>query len=62
MERVTNNNGWGRERVLERVIRKGYIEIGLSLGVKRYSMRSSGVAFANGPLLTVASISAHLFW
>ena len=29
MERVTNNNGWGRERVLERVIRKGYIEVGL---------------------------------
>ena len=29
MERVTNDNGWGRERVLERVIRKGYIEVGL---------------------------------
>ena len=30
--------------------------------VKRYSIRSSGVAFAKGPLLTVASISAHRFW
>ena len=29
MERVTNKQGWGRERVLERVIRKGYVEIGL---------------------------------